>query len=676
MVLPVAPGHKQVSAGSWATKCPLQWAEATRALLHFSDNMVCEARAPQKFKNRRPPPKELVVPVRMSLEGGGQGLSTEWEALIDSGAQLLGAVGRELVPPECAVSSPFPVTVTGADQSVIKGGGQGVWMNLSVPVWGKYGSKIFQFVHIFVYILDIGPKFILGYPFLEQFQLAIIPGIPLLVPVESIRLRPWGKYIAGPHQPCPKCHWCVEGQGCPAHCQECRFLTVCRIHTQVTGPTAQGLSPPRNTLGQDVCPILIHGKRHHCSIGVESCGSRVQGVRRRVRWGGTARYAYSLLPQFQDGSSSESDEDDEVPQRLKRPSQVFSVACPSPPPSPPSSPHCMVKDVHTSMNWTTAAACGLQRFDAAEERHVAGRCGVHDPYSFGQGVTFDMLLEAKTAMTVMVTPEPQQRIRIQCRPAQWADGVPDRQPALGGQQHQQQGWTAVPRALRTTASVRQPVVHASLEAPTFGHTNYWAPLQGKQDSGVAEGRVEATALPRKDPPPPTCSAENVSPTPTPLRVEVAQIQPSSAPACYCSDSAICHLCFGEDTPLPRTLNVLSTVVQPERAVPPVHPCSYPPSSGISSVKAKASPENTGPVPVGSGDLRIWKRDAIKEVYLLRIEERRAWDAMAASFQHILTPRDALRGVQIIIREEQQAIGGLLGSFQRILPSLPPPLSRC
>ena len=673
MVLPVAPGHKQLLAGSWAPKCPLQWAEASRALFHFSDNMVCEVRAPQKFKNRRPPPKESLVPVHVTLGGGGQGLPTEWEALIDSGAQLLGAVGRELVPPECAVSSPFPVTVTGADQSVIKGGGQGVWMNLSVPVWGRYGSKIFQFVHIFVYILDIGPKFILRYPFLEQFQLAIIPGIPLLLPVESIRLRPWGKYIAGPHQPCPRWHWSVEGQGCPAHCQECRFLTVCRIHTQVTGPTAQGLSPPRNTLGQDVCPILIHGKRHHCSIRVESCGSRLQGVRRRVSWGGTARYAYYLLPEFQDGSSSESDEDDEVPQRLTRPSQVFSVACPSPPPSPPSSPHCMLKEIHTSMNWTAAATCGLQGFDAAEERHVAGRCGVHDPYPFGQGVTFDMLLETKTAMTVMVTPEPPQRITIQCRPTKRADGVPDRQRALRSQQHQPQGWTAVPRALRTTASVRQPVVRGSLEATTFGHNNFWAPLQGKQDSGGAEGRVEAAVLPlpRKDPPGPPCFAESVSPTPTPLRVEVAQIQPSSAPACRCSDSAYCHLCFGEDTPLPRTLNVFSTVVQPERAVPPLHPCSYPPSSGIPSVEAKASQENTGPVPVGLGDLRIWKRGATKEVYLLRIEERRAWAAMVASFQHILTPRDALRGVQIIIREERQAIGGLLGSFQRILPSLPP-----
>ena len=517
MVLPVAPGHKQVLVGLWATKCPLQWAEATRALLHFPDHMVCEVGAPQKFKNRRPPPKELVVPVRMSFKGGGQGLPTEWEALIYSGANLLGAVGRELVPPECAVSSPFPVTVTGADQSVIKRGGRGVWMNLSVPVGGKYGSKIFQFVHIFVYILDIGPTFIIGYPFLEQFQLAIIPGISLLVPEESILLRPWGKYIAGPHQPCPKCHWCVGGKGCPAHCQECRFLTVCRIHTQRTGPTAQGLSPPRNTLGQDVRPILIHGKRHHCSIGAESCRSRVQGVRPRVRWRGTARYAYSLLPPFQEGSSSESDEDDEVPQRLTRPSQVFSVGCPSPPPSPPSSPHCMVKEVHTSMNWTTAATCGLQRFDAAEERHVAGRCGVHDPYSFGQRVTFDMLLEAKTAKPVMVTPEPQQHIRIQCRPAQRADGVPDRQPALGGQQNQPQGRTAVPRALRTTASMRQPVVHASLEATTFGHNNYWVPLQGKQDNGVAEGRVEATVLPlpRKDPPPLPCSAESISPTPTP-----------------------------------------------------------------------------------------------------------------------------------------------------------------
>ena len=115
------------------------------------------------------------------------------------------------------------------------------------------------------------------------------------------------------------------------------------------------------------------------------------------------------------------------------------------------------------------------------------------------------------------------------------------------------------------------------------------------------------------------------------------------------------------------------MVLPERAVTPLHPCSYPPTSGISLAKAKASPENKDPVQVGSGDLRIWKRDAIKEVYLLRIEEGQAWDAMVALFQHILTPHDALRGVQIIIREEQQAIGGLLGSFQRILPSLPPPL---
>ena len=46
-------------------------------------------------------------------------------------------------------------------------------------------------------------------------------------------------------------------------------------------------------------------------------------------------------------------------------------------------------------------------------------------------------------------------------------------------------------------------MHASLEATTFGQNNYWAPLQGKQDSGVAEGRVEAAVLtlPRKDPPP-------------------------------------------------------------------------------------------------------------------------------------------------------------------------------
>ena len=61
------------------------------------------------------------------------------------------------------------------------------------------------------------------------------------------------------------------------------------------------------------------------------------------------------------------------------------------------------------------------------------------------------------------------------------------------------------------------MVCASLEAIAFSHNNYWAPLQGKQDSGVAEGLVEAAVLPlpRKDRPLPHVLQKPSAPHPLP-----------------------------------------------------------------------------------------------------------------------------------------------------------------
>ena len=148
------------------------------------------------------------------------------EGLADSGSGVPFCSGIGLFPDDLIVDAPFPLHVTGADKNTIHGGQKGVWVNVVLPAHSSNGPQLFRCKHVFVYILDIGSKFIIGFPFLLRFGFALIPVLPYLVPKDCIKLRPWTR----PLRTVVQCHQCQPEQECRVQCVACNYLKHCPRH--------------------------------------------------------------------------------------------------------------------------------------------------------------------------------------------------------------------------------------------------------------------------------------------------------------------------------------------------------------------------------------------------------------------------------------------------------------
>ena len=58
-------------------------------------------------------------------------------------------------------------------------------VNLSLPVFTPEGTKIFKCQQVFLHVAAVGPRLILGYPFLLSYGLAVVPGQEALVQVKG-----------------------------------------------------------------------------------------------------------------------------------------------------------------------------------------------------------------------------------------------------------------------------------------------------------------------------------------------------------------------------------------------------------------------------------------------------------------------------------------------------------
>ena len=99
-------------------------------------------------------------------------------------------------------------------------------MNAVLPAHSSKGPQLFRCKHVFVYILDIGSKFIIGFPFLLRFGFALTPGLPYLVPTDSIKPHPW----TGSLRTVVQCHQCQLQQECRVRCVACNYLKHCPQH--------------------------------------------------------------------------------------------------------------------------------------------------------------------------------------------------------------------------------------------------------------------------------------------------------------------------------------------------------------------------------------------------------------------------------------------------------------
>ena len=76
-----------------------------------------------------------------------------------------------------------------------------------------------------MYILNIGTKLILGFPFLMIFKLALVPRLPYRVPIEAMEVRPWSGISMRTQALCPACR---PHQRCRFRCMACMFMVTKR----------------------------------------------------------------------------------------------------------------------------------------------------------------------------------------------------------------------------------------------------------------------------------------------------------------------------------------------------------------------------------------------------------------------------------------------------------------
>ena len=178
----------------------------------------------EKVRKNRTEQRELVSPMRLEFPSSKGVISPEppedIEDLADTGSGVPFCAGIGLFPEHLIVDAPFPLHVTGADKNTIRGGQEGVWVNVVLPAHSSNGPQLFRCNHVFVYIFEIGSKFIIRFLFLLRFGFALIPGLPYLVPQDCFKLRPW----TGPLRTLVPCHQCQPEQECRVRCVACFYL--------------------------------------------------------------------------------------------------------------------------------------------------------------------------------------------------------------------------------------------------------------------------------------------------------------------------------------------------------------------------------------------------------------------------------------------------------------------
>ena len=109
-----------------------------------------------------------------------------FQCVIDTGCEALGVIGYELVPEMVRSRADSPIRLVGAGSNPLKGGTHCIRGALLLPIAhdGEYVRA--RCDDAVLYIADIGPRVIVGYPLLIRYGLAILPGKDTLTFEEDV----------------------------------------------------------------------------------------------------------------------------------------------------------------------------------------------------------------------------------------------------------------------------------------------------------------------------------------------------------------------------------------------------------------------------------------------------------------------------------------------------------
>ena len=156
---------------TWETVYPEEFV----CVLNVSDLAVEErhpVNLPSKHKRGR---SELVFECLVQFAAHLKLRDLKVLVLADIGCQVLAVESASLFPKESWVDAPRPLRLLSAGKSLIQGRDKGAHVTLHVPVMGRQGIVVLKCLTVFVHIAEVGPRFLIGFPFLFQYRLAFVP---------------------------------------------------------------------------------------------------------------------------------------------------------------------------------------------------------------------------------------------------------------------------------------------------------------------------------------------------------------------------------------------------------------------------------------------------------------------------------------------------------------------
>ena len=100
----------------------------------------------------------------------------DFQCIMDTGCEAIGVIRYELVPDLVRTKADSPICLIGAGSNSLKGGTHCIHGAFLLPVSHKGKYLRARFPDATLYIADIGPRAIVGYPLLARYGLAVFPG--------------------------------------------------------------------------------------------------------------------------------------------------------------------------------------------------------------------------------------------------------------------------------------------------------------------------------------------------------------------------------------------------------------------------------------------------------------------------------------------------------------------
>ena len=180
------------------------------------DDLPVVKRYPQVAKRALEEKRELQVTVRFHFAAAHQMQCMALPCMVDSGNQVIVVAGFEVFPSKLHEGAPRRLNLKGVGQnSPLAGGTVGVYTDrMELAVLNVSGLQLFQCSDVFIYLADVGPRVIIGFPFLIRYNLVLVPQCDYLVPGEV--LNKYLKFVSGMQED-DDCTLCRPSSPCVHH---------------------------------------------------------------------------------------------------------------------------------------------------------------------------------------------------------------------------------------------------------------------------------------------------------------------------------------------------------------------------------------------------------------------------------------------------------------------------